>query len=576
MPTTPDLDALHGGFRERYLDFDALTAQLRAWAEALPELVRLQAIGESPEGRPLWFVTVGPEPDRRRPAAWVDGNMHASELCGSAGVLQVIEDALRVHLRLEDAPVDGAVADAVRDGLIYAVPRISPDGAEAVLREGHFVRSVPRAERIADRAPRWVPDDLDGDGLRLWMRKEDPTGEYVEAPELPGWLVPRRLGDAGPFYKLWPEGRIEGFDGETVPTPSFMDAGAPDLNRNFPFRWEPEPRQLGAGAFPMDAPESRAVVERACRHPEIFAWLNLHTFGGVFIRPLGDAVDTKMDGDDLAVWRELGEDAEAITGYPMVSGFEEFTYAPDTPIHGTLSEWAWHHRGAWACVCELWDFFAQVGFPREKRFVDQYVHRTREDLLAIARWDADENGGRMRRPWVPVDHPQLGRVEVGGFDPRFGCWNPPPERLGEVARNVSAWFLRLAARLPRVRVDAAVRDVGGGVRAVDVTVENHGYLGTRGPAVADGLPHAEPLWLEAFPEGGVALAAAAEARQPLGQLDGWGRGRFGGAETVHLMRSRGSTGRARARVHVTGEGALLVRVGSARVGVIETRVPIEG
>ena len=42
--------------------------------------------------------------------------------------------------------------------------------------------------------PRWIPGDLDGDGLALAMRVRDPGGELVEAREFPGLLVERTLG----------------------------------------------------------------------------------------------------------------------------------------------------------------------------------------------------------------------------------------------------------------------------------------------------------------------------------------------------------------------------------------------
>jgi hypothetical protein len=55
--------------------------------------------------------------------------------------------------------------------------------------------------------------------------------------------------------------------------------------------------------------------------------------GGVFVRPLGGAPDTKMDPYDIAVLREIERWADEIVGYPMVSGFEEFTYEPEKPLH---------------------------------------------------------------------------------------------------------------------------------------------------------------------------------------------------------------------------------------------------
>ncbi|HJK99076.1 MAG TPA: hypothetical protein RMF84_17770, partial [Polyangiaceae bacterium LLY-WYZ-14_1] len=53
-----------------------------------------------------------------------------------------------------------------------------------------------------------------------------------------------------------------------------------------------------------------------------------------------------------------------------------------------------------------------------------------------------------------------------------------------------------------------------------------------------------------------------------------GRGRFGGAETLYLLRSRGTTGRATAAITVRGPGTLSVRIGSPRVGHQELILPL--
>src|SRR4051812_8967024 len=55
-------------FRNAYLDHAQLTAQLRAWAEAFPALCRLTSIARPPEGRDVWLLAIGREPDRVRPA----------------------------------------------------------------------------------------------------------------------------------------------------------------------------------------------------------------------------------------------------------------------------------------------------------------------------------------------------------------------------------------------------------------------------------------------------------------------------------------------------------------------------
>ena len=118
-------------------------------------------------------------------------------------------------------------------------------------------------------------------------------------------------------------------------------------------------------------------------HPHIYSWVNFHTFGGVFIRPHGSAPDTDMHPFDLAVFREVGKLADDHVGYPMVSGFEEFTYEPNKPLYGDITDYAYHQRGTLAYVCELWDLFAQLEMPRPSKFVHYYGAMTRSTFEAI-------------------------------------------------------------------------------------------------------------------------------------------------------------------------------------------------
>jgi hypothetical protein len=564
------LDVLSSGFRKKYLRSDELEAQLHAWAKAFPEIVRVRAIGESIEGRKLWVLTIGPDPDRARPAAWIDGNMHATELCGSSVALAIAEDVIRMHLQ-PDAEIHGLPAHVrarLRDVVFHVLPRICPDGADCVLDSGRYVRSNPRDRRPNKQHARWICKDVDGDGVALTMRKKDPGGEFVESKDFPGLLLPRRIDDAGPFYKVYPEGVIENFDGARVPDPYFLSDNEVDLNRNFPWSWSPDHEQEGAGPFPGSEPESRAIVDFHTRHPEIFAWLNLHTFGGCFIRPLGHLSDKKMDPSDLALFRQLEQWSDEIVGYPMVSGFEEFLYEPDKPLHGDLSDFGYNQRGAIAYVCELWDLFKQIGVARKKPFVDHYTHVTREEMVKLAEWDRDHNQSRVMRPWKAFRHPQLGDVEVGGMDTRVGMSNPPYEKIDELSQKQSAMFLRVASLAPSIVVDANATDLGDGVKRVDVTVANHGYLPTYVLSSAKKLAHNEPLHVDASPSQGCTLVDPSQSHRELGHLEGWGRGLFDGSSALFYMRSRG-TGHARTTsIAIRGKGVLTLKVGSCRTGWI--------
>ncbi|MEZ4224413.1 MAG: M14 family metallopeptidase [Polyangiaceae bacterium] len=572
MASVDPLESLHLGFRRRYLDYDTLTQQLRGWAERFPELVRLRSLGQTPQGRELWQVTLGREPERIRPAVWIDGNMHASELCGSSVALSIAERVLRLLLMPESCALPRPLRETLSDVVFHVLPRMSPDGAEAVLQTGRWVRSVPRDPRQSGGPARWVASDLDGDGRALLMRVVDPTGEWSSHPSNPSVLVPRRLEDDGPFYKLYPEGLIEDFDGRSVPDAHFLSDNWPDLNRNFPWSWAPEPAQTGAGDYPGSEVESRAVIEATTALPNLFFWLNFHSFGGVFIRPLGDAPDKQLPDFDRAVFREIGEWCTELTGYPMVSGFEEFTYEEDKALRGDLSDYAYHQRGCIAYVCELWDLFKRLGIPRPRRFCDYYTAMGRDELLALAEWDAAHNGARVFPGWTPFEHPQLGRVEIGGYDPRIGVWNPPEEELEGMCRVQADAALRVAALAPRPVLELHASRLSSGLHRVRATVENHGYLPTYVLEAGRQLGIGAPLRAEIVVGSGLQLYGA--PRVELGHLDGWGRGVGSRDMVFHVPRSRGSTARASAEWTVSGSGIVEVKVHSPRLGEYTKRVEL--
>jgi hypothetical protein len=291
----------------------------------------------------------------------------------------------------------------------------------------------------------------------------------------------------------------------------------------------------------------------------------------VLIRPLGDNPDSKMDQEDLAVYRQVEKWAKELTGYPTVSGYHEFLYSPDKPLKGDLTDYAYHQRGTLAYVIELWDLFTQIGIERKTPFVDVYSRLDRKDLVALAKWDRDNNKGRIFGKWKKVKHPQLGEVEVGGLDLRVGVSNPPYEMLGKICEQHSDAFLRVAALVPRVVVEVVKSELvpsaakaGVPITRVELRIANRGYLSTYGLSSAKKLAISEPLRATIEAEG-CSVTAPSEKVIELGHLSGWGQGLYNGV-SIFFPWTRGNVHERFVTLVVEGKGKVRVRVGSARVG----------
>ena len=75
---------------DTYYRYAELAALLHAYAEEHPQLVRVASIGKSHEGRDIWVATVtnfASGIDTDKPAFWIDGNIHATEVAASMACL---------------------------------------------------------------------------------------------------------------------------------------------------------------------------------------------------------------------------------------------------------------------------------------------------------------------------------------------------------------------------------------------------------------------------------------------------------------------------------------------------------
>jgi murein tripeptide amidase MpaA len=501
---------------DRYYRYDELTRILQDFARDFPAILRLDSIGKSYEGRDIWLVTLtnfSTGSDTEKPAVWVDGNIHASEVSASSACLHLI------HTLTAGYGTDERITRVLDSRAYYVCPRISPDGAEwALADQPKIVRSSTRPHPYNEEPlDGLVISDVDGDGRMLLMRMPDANGQWKPHPDHPRLLVRRDPDEyGGTYYRVFPEGVLENYDGVTITVQAPKERL--DLNRNFPNAWRGENEQPGAGPYPLSEPETAAVAGFVGRHKNIVIATAFHTYSGVLLRPYSMKPDSEMPAEDLWAYQKQGNVGKQMTGYPDISIFHEFKYHPNQIISGGL-DWMYEHLGMFYWAVEIWSPQRQAGI-NEYKYIDWYREHPLEDDLAMLKWSDEALEGRGYVDWYEFDHPQLGKVELGGWDGMYAWRNPPTHLLEKEIEPFAGWFIWQGMTTPRLELlSQSVTALGGDTYRVRVAVHNTGWLPTYGTRVALQKRLVRGVIAEISLADGVTLESGKQ-RQELGQLEG--------------------------------------------------------
>jgi zinc carboxypeptidase len=454
---------------DHYHTLDEIGSYLETLAVRYPELVSLDVIGRSREGRPIWAVDVNNPatgPASEKPGFYVDGNIHGGEVLGGEGALAFLDRIVGAY------GSDPEITEMVDGRVFYVVPIVNPDGRAISVDtpENHRwnVRPVDEDEDgLLDEDP---PEDLDGDGRILQMRVPDPDGDWTVHPTDPRRMVRVRGGGAeGSRYRLMREGIDNDGDGR------FNEdrVGGVDLNRNFPANWSAA--QFASGPFPLSEPETYALVTYITERANIAAIHTFHTSGGLILRfPTLADQDWDFPGEDLEAYRLIAEDGVAITGYQNFAYEKKKIVDLMSPGHGVFNDWASKVFGVPAITTEMWA--NAIGEGQDARFA----------------WNDDVLDGTGFIDWYTFEHPDLGQVELGGWD-RWSTASPPERMMAdEIDRNVR-WVLTFAEKTPQVAIlDVTVAPSRTGHR-VEASVANVGWMATATVHAVEELGIAKPV-----------------------------------------------------------------------------------
>jgi hypothetical protein len=410
------------------------------------------------------MIVIGKE---QNPTLWIDGGTHASEWAGVMATLYALSKWAKQMESLTGMSRFSKVSVAV-------VPCVSPDGYQALFEGKPFLRSNLREPLSGNFRMGLEPQDINRDGRVEFMRWKDPAGSFVLDKEAPLGLRPRKIHDSpSKAYFLSREGLFLNWDGF-----SWMQAPRKfgvDLNRNFPVEWSPfEMFGMDSGAYALSEVESRSITDAIYNLPSVIGAISLHTYTGALLTQPYNA-DPKLPESDISLLKKLGRELIEGTDYQLLSVHPDFTYHPKQKIIGVWADFLSTTLGIPAYTLELWNPFAwaEVNIDHPARF---FMDPDPEVVCALLNKSIDEQFSL----WMPYKHPQLGSVEIGGFDYLRTIRNPPEGLLQKECEQAFRLVDNFLSTLPFVQIHVEKRKLSEDLFVVEALVQNLGYLSTAG------------------------------------------------------------------------------------------------
>jgi hypothetical protein len=382
-----------GSVRDGYRAPAAIVKELEHLAGKGGAAARVQVLGNSPGGRPLALLQVGPG-TTPTPGVLVIANMEGNTPFAS-------EAALKLAQRLV-----GEWSDAQKGRTWYILPVGNPDGyarffASPLAVDFGNERSVDAD--LDDAVNEDGPDDLNSDGFITVMRQKHPEGTWLPVADNPLLMkeADAGKGEAG-LYRVFTESLDNDGDGEL----NEDGPGGANPGHNFPHSFRHYTTTDGPWA--ASELESRAVLEFAFAHPDIamvivFGRANTlaavpegskssESGGGKYKIPkrfaegmgvspdeefpigeivemardytgfqglteemvlqfLGVGAATKPDGKDVAYWSEI---SKRYTEFLKEQKLDAKRLDAPEPAPGSVEEWAYYQFGVPAFAVDFW------------------------------------------------------------------------------------------------------------------------------------------------------------------------------------------------------------------------------
>lgn len=450
----------------RYYDYQGISRICHKLSKAFPELIKVKSLGESVQGKDIIIMTVtdfSKGDPLRKPAMYIDGNIHSNEIQGAEVVLYT------AWYLAENSGHVNWIDTLLENKVFYLVPTINPDARDFFIHQANTPHSprtgmLPRDDDGDGMYDEDFFDDLDGDGNIVMMRKRDEAGRWKNDPDDPRMMVRCREDEPGQFIYLgW-----EGIDNDNDGLMNEDGPGYYDPNRNWAWFWQPSYVQSGADQYPFSIPENRLVADFILTHPHICGAQTYHNAGGMILRGPGEKSDTSYRKDDIKVYDIIGR-----RGEEMLPGYRYMVLFKDLyTVWGSEIDWLYGARGIYTFTNELW-----TPFDYFRKHKDKSLHL--RNSKKVYRFDELFLFGEGIVDWKEYDHPQYGRIEIGGINKAW-TRTAPSFLIEDMCHRNMAFTLYHAYHLPLLDIDSvSVSRAGRDVYQVDIRVRNTRVIPTR-------------------------------------------------------------------------------------------------
>jgi Zinc carboxypeptidase len=550
---------------DRWHDVAELQADMKTLEKAYPKFLKYIVLGKSYDGRDIAGMVVNnPDtgPDTSKPAMYIEANIHGNEIQGGEICIYTIWYLMENYGKID------RITALVNERAFYIVPTVNPDGRDYFMhgpggnaRSGH----MPVDDDNDYQFDEDQPTDLNGNGIIEQIRKYVPgQGNYKKSAADPRIMEPVKPGEVGDYILLGQEGLDRDGDGRV----SEDGLGGYDPNRNFASDWQPNYIQSGAMDYPFELPEAKAVNDFWLAHPNIAGLQTYHNNGGMILRSPGAETAGEYPASDVRAYDELGRNAERMLPYYRYLVIWSGLYT----VHGGVTDWANDGLGILSFSNELWNngqYFTSPDLKQQQNDPNSPI------APRVANYffnDFLEFGDELT-DWKEFDHPQFGKVEIGGtFKKTFG--RVPPRFMNEeLCHRNMAWTLYQADEMPKVALgESKVEKLGDGIFRVWLDVSNPKVAPTilakaaQNNVVQPDLLTVDGKGVEVLSASWVADKWRPAVAQTIDQKD-----------LTRIMLRNGLAGRARKTIQyiIKGAGPITVKYASLKGGTVAKTLTLQ-